>query len=246
MNLWCLHGNLQLPSVWDKFKGKWQTTDAGLATPVKLRCPNLWKNPATDFEAWTQGFCRQIAATHAGPNWLMGYSLGGRLALHAVLEQPDLWQGIVVIGAHPGYASEVEREKQRAWDDAWAIRFKNQSNLWDELLQTWDALPIFNGRPTVTHRPESAFSRARIALCFQNFSKGRQQFLTPRLSNLTAPPILFLSGDQDNRYSEIGRQMALACQVVQHRTIPNAGHRAPWENPEAFIREIQVFLEATS
>ncbi len=246
MNMWCLHGNLQLPAAWDIFRGNWQLTKNGIPTLVSLHCPTLWDHPAHSFEEWTQEFCRHVSSTNTGPNWLTGYSLGGRLALHAVLKQPELWQGVVVIGAHPGHASEEDRKITLAQDDGWANLFLDTTNTWDDLLQKWDDLPIFQGRPNLTYRPASAFSRLSIAACFRHFSKGRQQFLVPELARLKAPQILFLSGDQDSKYAKIGRQLAQDCPVIHHRIIPDAGHRAPWENPEAFTREIQVFLEATS
>lgn len=246
MNVWCLHGNLQLPAVWDRFRHAWHITTADKQIPVSLQCPSLWDAPASRFDEWAKDFCQKVATLNAGPNWLIGYSLGGRLALHAVLEQPDLWKGAVVIGAHPGYDSEEERSKQIARDELWAARFADETNAWKTLLQTWDALPIFDGRPNPTERPELAFSRTGLAACFRHFSKGRQSFLTPLLAKLSAPPIYFFSGIHDVKYTTLGQQLASDCEVVQHKIIPDAGHRVPWENTSAFIREIQVFLDATT
>lgn len=245
--LWCLHGNLQSPAVWTPFESSWQVTTAGISRPLTLKCPSLWASGANSFDAWTDEFCRQVSAMSPGAkHWLMGYSLGGRLALHAVLAHPELWEGVIVTGAHPGFASAHERQLKRAWDDHWAARFLDPSNTWEDLLRAWDALPIFAGRPNPTPRAASQFSRKRIAECFRHYSKGRQRYLVPALAAMAAPPVLFLSGEHDPRYTEIGKQLASTCPAVQHAVIPGAGHRAPWENKEDFIGKTRVFLDATS
>ncbi|MFK7848622.1 MAG: alpha/beta fold hydrolase [Rhodothermales bacterium] len=245
MKLWCLHGNLQHPSVWNLFENTWHINSPnGVSSPLELECPNLWKNDATSFEQWTHQFCNQVQQHSRHPQWLMGYSLGGRLALHATIAQPNLWAGVIIIGAHPGFASVKEKEQQQMADNRWGQRFLEEP--WNELLTTWDALPVFGNRPNTSDRPEHMFSRAQIAANFTNYSKGRQHYLTPMLSQLTSPPILFISGNEDEKYSSIGASLAEQCQSIQHVTIPKACHRVPWENPEAFTKTIQVFLDKTS
>ncbi len=174
----------------------------------------------------------------------MGYSLGGRLALHAILANPNHWQGAIIIGAHPGFANEKAKEDQRIRDAAWGKQFLEEP--WNDLLSAWDALPVFHGRPNKTPRSESSFSRRRIAQCFESFSKGNQEFLPPTLAALQYPPVLYISGEEDKKYSDIGNQLSEACSIVQHEIIPDAGHRVPWENSNAFCHVIQVFLNATS
>ena len=246
MKLWCLHGNLQLPSVWSQFEGRWGVQNVeGTYSPVHLCYPNLWEDGSSDFKTWTQAFCNKVKLVSDGSSqWLMGYSLGGRLALQAVLENPALWAGVIVIGTHPGLASSADRKKQLAWDRDWALQFLEKP--WQALLTQWDALPVFCDRPNPFPRPEHAFSRERIAHYFEAFSKGNQDFMTPALSLLQTPPILYISGAEDSKYTNLGSQLDQICPVVQHIIIPDAGHRAPWENPDAFSKSIQVFLDATS
>ena len=241
MNLWCLHGNLQLPSVWHPFSTTW--TYKG--KPVSLRCPNLWGNTAHDFDAWTTQFLSEVAQTPAdAPRVLLGYSLGGRLALHAVLKNPELFAGVILVGTHPGLETETEREQQLAWDIAWGNRFLHEP--WGVLFEAWDALPVFGGIPNPLQRNTILFKRTAIAETFDRFSKGRQANLLPLLAKLTSPPTLFISGEYDTRYRNLGNRIATACPAMTHNIVPDAGHRVPWENPDAFAQIIQVFLDQTS
>ena len=74
---------------------------------------------------------------------LLGYSLGGRLALHALLHAPELWAGALVVGADTGLADPKEREARVRWDAAWAERFLNEP--WEDVLRDWDAQAVFGG-----------------------------------------------------------------------------------------------------
>ncbi|MEM8488361.1 MAG: alpha/beta fold hydrolase [Bacteroidota bacterium] len=240
MNLWCLHGNLQQPSVWHPFKNCWSYQ----GKPLALKCPSLWRNPATDFTSWTNHFTNSVAAIADNQSqWLLGYSLGGRLALHAACSQPSLWTGVVVIGAHPGYQTQSERKKQLAWDTKWAGRFSNEP--WEILLEEWNELPVFGGIPNPTKPDLNTFDRRKVAATFTRFSKGQQSYLIPALSALQTPPILYITGEKDTRYHTIGQMLQTHCPTVQHVVIPNACHRVPWENTPAFIKIIQVFLDQT-
>lgn len=245
MTIWCLHGNLQQPNVWHPFENRW--TYQGNA--ITLQYPNMRPQAGDDCARWASRFCASVAQSvsqtgKAQRQWLLGYSLGGRLALHAALAQPNLWAGIVVAGAHPGIADEKARQQQLVRDSAWAERFSNEPLT--ALFAEWDTLPVFGGISNPTAREVNNFDREQIADTFTRFSKGRQLYLLPDLALLEQPPILYISGEKDARYTLLGKMLAKRCPVIQHHIIPEAGHRVPWENPAAFVKIIQVFLDQTS
>src|SRR3954471_13705856 len=65
-----------------------------------------------------------LAALVAEPHVLAGYSMGGRIALHAALARPDLVRRLVLVGASPGLADPAERARRRAADEALADRIE--------------------------------------------------------------------------------------------------------------------------
>src|SRR4051812_16270010 len=67
-----------------------------------------------------------LAALVAEPHVLAGYSMGGRVALHAALARPALVQRLVLVGASPGLADAKERADRRAADDALADRIERE------------------------------------------------------------------------------------------------------------------------
>ncbi|QYY34987.1 alpha/beta fold hydrolase [Ruficoccus sp. ZRK36] len=258
--LYALHGNLQTPAVWERFDGMVHGPDG---QPLEWRTQDLWadttqalltdalaqdKNP---FRTWAADFCQRVerettaaeqkerAADDNRP-WLLGYSLGGRLALHALVEQPTLWRGAIIVGADSGLADENAKAARLAHDQHWGERFLSEP--WEQLLAEWDAQGVFGGRANARAPREGDFDREKIARLFDAFSKGRQDDLLPELSRLPEPPVLFLAGADDPAYSAVGEKLAAACPTFTFRAAPGAAHRVPWEAPAAFTRAVQDFI----
>lgn len=237
MRLWCIHGNLQRATVWAGFEGVFGCVGVGL----RLVCEDLWGSPAGSFAEWTEQFTQKVEQASDGqPQWLMGYSQGGRLALHAVIARPELFRGVVVIGGDLGLENVADCPGRVRHDQWWGQRFLTEP--WDELLAEWDGQGVFGGRPNAAPRREGDFSREGVARLFDVFSKGRQAWLLPQLVRLHAPPILFVAGAEDGKYGAIGERFAREVPAGQLAIIPNAAHRVPWENPAGFITAVQTFI----
>ena len=229
--LWCLHGNLQQPNVWDGLSQGWLKT---VHPELEVQTVNLWDTLTDSCWTWAERFCGQVAerSSHAKDiHYLLGYSLGGRLALHALIGSPGLWAGAMIVSAAPGTTGERGLKRDRIW----ANRFLHAP--WDDLLADWDALPVFCGYPCTTPRPETSFDRAKIAHAFESYSKGRMDNLVPHLPQLSVP-ITYVTGSDDRRYGQLGNMLMQQCPSLVHVTIPKAGHRVPWEQPQAFAETL--------
>jgi len=196
---------------------------------------DLYAKPFQGFDDWTKDFCdRAELATNGEKSVLLGYSLGGRLALHACIHRPDLWQGVVVVGADPGLGSSEEKNQQFTRDRNWADRLKKEPL--EQLVREWDEQPVFCGIENSAPRNLKELDPIQLSQQFEVFSKGLQQNLVPALSELKNPPVLFLAGEKDKKYQQIGDELAELCPVVKSQWVEDSGHRVPWENPESFSR----------
>ena len=186
------------------------------------------------FDDWTEDFCGRVDAQANGEkSILLGYSLGGRLALHACHSRPDLWKSAIVVGADPGLESEEEKKLQLDRDRKWAERLKREPL--EKLVDEWD--PCFAGSE-IRHR--GIWVRwTRIDSVISVFSKGEN--LAPKLAELKRPPVLFVSGEKDHKYQSIGEKLAKSSSVINAQVIADAGHRVPWENPESFVQVLIDF-----
>jgi 2-succinyl-6-hydroxy-2,4-cyclohexadiene-1-carboxylate synthase len=230
MKLFCIHGNLQTPSVWEPFEGEFQVRGRAFS----LECENL-------YDEWNNEFCDKVENECSDEKpFLLGYSLGGRLALHACLARSDLWSGVIIVSADPGLSSSGEKRLQLQKDQQWAERFRSERL--EDLLEEWDILPVFCGIPNSASRNLSEFNPEKISGLFDVFSKGHQRDLLPELRKLKTPPLLFISGQRDEKYTQIGKGLSKACPLVEHKIIPEAGHRVPWEKPELFVEMVREFM----
>ena len=104
----------------------WRRTVAALGGRYRALAPDLpghgqaaERRPAS-FSACT-AYVRALADDRCV---LVGYSMGGRIALHAALALPAIVERLVLIGASPGLADAAEREQRRREDEALADRIE--------------------------------------------------------------------------------------------------------------------------
>lgn len=211
-----LNGFLGQPSDWprDLLPDGW--TLRALAVDVAL------------FDEWASRFTASLTE----PVVLLGYSLGGRLAMHALIQDPSKFLGAMIVSANPGLTSESERAERRAADEKWATRFESEP--WDQLMRDWNAQAVFRGPAPAPERAEG--DRARLANQMRTWSLGRQRDLRSELASLELP-ITFVTGEIDTKFTAIARELPF-----EHVVIENAGHRVPWDAPTPFRAQLAKFL----
>jgi len=156
---------------------------------------------------------------------LLGYSLGGRLALHALLAGAQ-YKRAIFVSTGLGIEGEVARAARRAADEAWAKRFETED--FDSVITAWNAQPVLTG-PSLVRSRDDYDSRA-----LREWSSGALPAVALRLHELTIPT-LWIAGDRDSKYvaeAKRARSLAPRARVV---IADGAGHRVPWERPQELI-----------
>ena len=227
MTIYTLHGFLGLPSDWDFLQSK-ETVQVDLS---KL-CP-----PRLGLKQWAVQFNEFVQNTQ-DRNIIMGYSLGGRLAMHALMQNPALWDAAILISAHPGLDPMADRNKRLASDLAWAERFHSES--WEPLMAAWNNQEAFKGSSALM-RHENAFSRDFLADALSYWSLARQDYLLPDIIKLQIP-ILWIAGENDIAYASRARSLKLKHTNSKIWIAPHAGHRVPWDAPLEFKQQIHKFV----
>jgi 2-succinyl-6-hydroxy-2,4-cyclohexadiene-1-carboxylate synthase len=236
MKIFCIHGNFQTAKVWHPLEERMKAGFSDLEMITEDLCAKQFQS----FDDWTEDFCGRVDAHANGEkSILLGYSLGGRLALHACLSRPDLWKSAIVVGADPGLESEEEKKLQLDKDRNWAERLKREPL--EKLVDEWDAQSVFCGIGNQAPRNLGEMDPDRLSHQFEVFSKGIQRNLAPKLAELKRPPILFVSGEKDHKYQKIGEKLAKSSSVVKAQVVPDGGHRVPWENTESFVQVLIDF-----
>lgn len=163
---------------------------------------------------------------------LLGYSMGGRLALRTLESGAAAASAAVIVSAGLN-APDDERRKH---DEEWARRFEHEE--WSTLMRDWNAQPVFGGH--VVERREEDYDRRELARQLREWSPA--VLPPPRLESIDTP-VLWIAGERDAKYVEIGREAVKRLPHAELWICPNAGHRVPWEQPEAFAGALRAFLD---
>jgi 2-succinyl-6-hydroxy-2,4-cyclohexadiene-1-carboxylate synthase len=154
------------------------------------------------------------------PIHLIGYSMGGRLAMQYAAQFPDRIASLTIASAHLGLTSEAEKQKRIAEDAAWA-QLLLQLTI-DEFLSRWYNQPIFGGfRPDMTMRRKQ--NPGLLAQCLTRHSLGKQPLFAPQNAQL-------IVGERDAKYRALFPDAAI---------IPSAAHMVHLENPRALAQIIE-------
>ncbi|CAI0700801.1 2-succinyl-6-hydroxy-2,4-cyclohexadiene-1-carboxylate synthase [Serratia proteamaculans] len=171
--------------------------------------------------------------------WLVGYSLGGRIAMyHACHGETRGLQGVIIEGGNPGLADVAQREQRLAHDAAWAERFRREPLA--EVLADWYQQPVFANLSAV-HREALIDARsdnagAAVADMLEATSLGRQPSLALQLQQLPVPLVVLCGGD-DHKFQQLARDAGLPLRIVSQ-----AGHNSHLANPQDFAAELRTFL----
>jgi 2-succinyl-6-hydroxy-2,4-cyclohexadiene-1-carboxylate synthase len=173
---------------------------------------------------------------------LVGYSMGGRLALHAALALGGRVRRLVLIGASPGIADRAERKARREADERLAEEIESSGI--EEFARRWaQSTPVLAGQPTqvaeAVHEDRLRNTPAGLAAALRGLGTGALPSLWDRLHELSVPVILAV-GERDEKFRAIAEQMAGRIAQARVVVVPGAGHAAHLEAPQAVARLLSV------
>jgi 2-succinyl-6-hydroxy-2,4-cyclohexadiene-1-carboxylate synthase len=170
---------------------------------------------------------------------LVGYSMGGRIALHAALALRDRVERLVLVGASPGIADPAEREVRRAADAALADRIEQIGV--EAFAAEWGAQPLFAGQPPRVAAAANADrlrnTPAGLAAALRGLGTGVMAPLWDRLGELTVPVTLVV-GERDEKFRTLAERMRERLPDARLAIIPGAGHAAQLERPDAVAYQL--------
>ncbi|HDR2722300.1 TPA: 2-succinyl-6-hydroxy-2,4-cyclohexadiene-1-carboxylate synthase [Enterobacter asburiae] len=192
----------------------------------------------TGFDEMSTLLTRTLLSYNILKFWLIGYSLGGRIAMFHACQQTKGLLGVIVEGGHPGLQDADARNARLASDRRWATRFRTEPL--EKVFADWYQQPVFASLTDaqrdalITLRSQN--NGATLAMMLETTSLAVQPDLRAALSARDFS-FDYLYGERDEKFA------ALAAEVnaVRH-AIPDAGHNAHRENPDAVIASLAQIL----
>ena len=226
----CLHGSAGCHSNWDLFEE---------SLGEEINAIDLWALFEGNEKLSLHEAGKIISELADEGDIIMGYSMGGRLALHSLLYYPEKWRGAIIIAANPGMSDGHKERKAR--DEDWAQLAESD---WREFLKQWNQQPLLTSQHGVSmaFQPPSSFRKDKVAQSFRDWSLGRQFDLRPALPKISCP-VLWLTGTRDEKFCPIAEDAVARIPRGRMVFVPNAGHRLPWQQPELFSEIVKDFVE---
>ncbi|MCE2512465.1 MAG: alpha/beta fold hydrolase [Acidimicrobiia bacterium] len=179
---------------------------------------------------------------------LVGYSMGGRVALTLGCTAPQRLRSLTLIGASAGISDPAERSRRAEADRSRAERIAAD---FPGFVDEWMAGPLFAGQAALGEAHLRAARAERLASNPQGLAcslmaggTGAMEPLHERLVDCDAPTLLVV-GARDSKFCAVADQLAAALPRAALAHIDGAGHAAHVEQPEATAAAIAEFIAGT-
>lgn len=178
---------------------------------------------------------------------LIGYSMGGRLALHMALRYPARWNKVVIESASPGFKKASDRHARARRDEFLAQQL--EENDFQEFLQAWYSEPLFASLANDSEQFQALLAKRsqnnpkELAKVLRGMGAGIQSPLWRELPQLEIP-LLMIAGEDDARYRRIAVAIQNLCKRAQIAIVRGAGHNVHLEKPKEYVQIVRQFLSS--
>jgi 2-succinyl-6-hydroxy-2,4-cyclohexadiene-1-carboxylate synthase len=178
---------------------------------------------------------------------LLGYSMGGRLAIGLATKYPNRIKNTILIGATAGIADENQRSARRRSDDRLADEIIEKGIEW--FATYWMEQPIFESQIRIDSDILNASKRQRLrndtkglANSLRGSGAGSQPSLWRKLNEITSPTLI-LAGEEDSKFRSLAVRLNSGISKSEIVVVPESGHACHLENSKFTLEAIKTFLE---
>jgi 2-succinyl-6-hydroxy-2,4-cyclohexadiene-1-carboxylate synthase len=212
--------------------------------PVAELLPERYPSALLDHGEHTlEGRVAEIAAAAEEGAVLVGYSLGGRLALRAVVRDPGRYAGLVTVGATAGLDDPSLRSARAEADDRLAAWMETAPI--EDIVAIWERQPLFADQPEVLieeQRPgRLSHDPAGLAMLLRTAGQGVLEPVWHELLTLELP-VLAIAGARDEGYVAAARRIADVAPHGRAEIVEDAGHAVHLQRPQRVAELIEAFL----
>lgn len=185
--------------------------------------------------------CLGVSEAH-----VLGYSMGGRVALSLAVAHPATVASLVLVGASPGLMADEDRAARVGVDHALARRIETEGL--ERFVDDWMSLPLFASQASLGDAYLAACRAQRLrgnvvglAGSLRGMGTGSMRPLTGRLHQISRP-VCLVAGSLDAKFVDLAQQMRLELADGRCVVVEEVGHAVHLEDPVRFARIARTFL----
>lgn len=175
---------------------------------------------------------------------LVGYSMGGRLALSLALNYPKLVNHLILEGATAGLDDTLARNERITADNLKADKIETQGLA--EFVAAWEALPMFASQKLLPlaqqqfmHNQRVNHQAVNVANSLRYMGTGAQPNYWPKLDQLKVP-VTLLVGEHDAKFQIIAQKLSVKIPQSRLMIVSGVGHNIHFEAPQKFSEALNV------
>lgn len=233
-----LHGFSGSPESWDRIRAALDPK-AEVVAPALVGHGSPNDAEVTLFETEVDRIAALLARRGSAFH-LVGYSLGGRIALGLLVRHEKLFARATLIGAQPGLESEEERAGRRRADEH-LCQILEELGI-ETFVTKWESIPLFASQkrlpPEVLEEQRAARLRRdpnALARSLRSTGLGTMPSYWESLPSIRVP-VCLVAGSLDEKFTAIARRMAGCLPNAELEIVPGVGHNVALEDPAAVVR----------
>lgn len=222
-----------------------------LSTDIEVIAPLLpghGKEPSSledlSMESQIEWLRKFIIHNHLEDAALLGYSMGGRLAIGYAMAYPV--KQLILVSTSPGIQSRDEREIRAEADGKLADSIRQHGI--EAFVSYWEQIPLFATQQSLPDNVKQRVREERLQHRPLQLSQSLEQFSTGKMPSYWeqlaaySGPVTVIVGDQDTKFVGIGEGMHKLLKNSERIVVPNTGHAIQVENPKIFATIIEDVL----
>jgi len=243
-----LHGFTADSSTWDEFKLAWKGHSKVIAIDIigHGKTDSPFELSRYDIEAVADDLYALLEKLDIDDTDLLGYSMGGRLALTFAVKYPKKVRKLILESSSPGLETEEERKARRINDERLAERIQTEGL--HKFVDYWENIPLFQSQLSLPEHIRSSIRKQRLSNSetglmnsLKGMGTGAQASWWKSLEHLNIPTLL-LTGSLDGKFCYIASEMTKRLKNSDWISIDDCGHAIHVEKSEIFGTIVSGFL----
>ncbi|WP_300562604.1 2-succinyl-6-hydroxy-2,4-cyclohexadiene-1-carboxylate synthase [Companilactobacillus sp.] len=167
---------------------------------------------------------------------LVGYSMGGRLAIAYALKYPKRINSLFLESTTAGISDQQQRLDRQNHDKKLAHSVIDQGM--DKFIENWEKLPLFSSQQAVSKNDFTFMHQQRIdqnpinvANSLLEMGTGKQPNYWPDVGQLSKLSVKIIVGSKDSKFIKIGHRLHELIHGSTLTVVSNSGHNVHFETP---------------